>query len=82
MIGGSRVSFFMNRFRKPGLSHYNGDLQILSSLLKFVLHNQRTFIPKRSYPLVHEKEHPAPFLFSARDRDRDPYRIHGLYSAV
>ncbi len=35
----SRVSFFMNRFRKLGFIHYNGGLQIHSSLLNVVLHD-------------------------------------------
>jgi CRP/FNR family cyclic AMP-dependent transcriptional regulator len=35
----SRVSFFMNRFRKMGFIHYNGGLQIHSSLLNVVLHD-------------------------------------------
>ena len=35
----SRVSFFMNRFRKMGFIHYNGGLQIHSSLLNIVLHD-------------------------------------------
>jgi CRP/FNR family transcriptional regulator, cyclic AMP receptor protein len=35
----SRVSFFMNRFRKMGLIHYNGGLQVYSSLLNVVLHD-------------------------------------------
>jgi len=35
----SRVSFFMNKFRKLGFVHYNNDgLQINSSLLSIVLH--------------------------------------------
>jgi CRP/FNR family transcriptional regulator, cyclic AMP receptor protein len=33
----SRVSFFMNRFRKLGFIEYNGGLQINSSLLRVVL---------------------------------------------
>jgi hypothetical protein len=33
----SRVSFFMNRFRKLGFIHYNGGLQVHSSLLNVVL---------------------------------------------
>jgi len=43
MIGttGSRVSFFMNKFRKLGLIHYNGGgLEVHSSLLNVVLHNE------------------------------------------
>jgi CRP/FNR family transcriptional regulator, cyclic AMP receptor protein len=41
MIGAtrSRVSFFMNRFRKLGFIHYNGGLQVHSSLLNVVLHD-------------------------------------------
>ena len=39
----SRVSFFMNRFRKLGFVHYaggvEGGLQVHSSLLNVVLHN-------------------------------------------
>ncbi len=35
----SRVSFFMNRFRTLGFIHYNGDLQVHSSLLNVVLHD-------------------------------------------
>jgi CRP/FNR family transcriptional regulator, cyclic AMP receptor protein len=41
MIGStrSRVSFFMNRFRKLGFIHYNGGLRVHSSLLNVVLHD-------------------------------------------
>jgi len=35
----SRVNFFMNKFRKMGFIHYNGGLQIHSSLLNVVLHD-------------------------------------------
>jgi CRP/FNR family cyclic AMP-dependent transcriptional regulator len=35
----SRVSFFMNRFRKLGFIEYKGGLKIHSSLLNFVLHD-------------------------------------------
>ena len=39
----SRVSFFMNRFRKMGFIHYaggpEGGLQVHSSLLNVVLHD-------------------------------------------
>jgi CRP-like cAMP-binding protein len=35
----SRVSFFMNRFRKLGFIRYNGELEIHSSLLNVVLHD-------------------------------------------
>ena len=35
----SRVSFFMNRFRKLGFIQYNGTLKVNSSLLNVVLHD-------------------------------------------
>jgi CRP/FNR family transcriptional regulator, cyclic AMP receptor protein len=35
----SRVSFFMNRFRKLGFIGYNGGLQVHSSLLNVILHD-------------------------------------------
>ncbi len=37
----SRVSFFMNKFRKLGFIHYNGDgVEVHSSLLNVVLHDE------------------------------------------
>ena len=36
----SRVSFFMNKFRKLGLIDYNGHIEIHSSLLNVVLHEE------------------------------------------
>jgi CRP/FNR family transcriptional regulator, cyclic AMP receptor protein len=36
----SRVSFFMNRFRKLGFISYNGRIQVHRSLLNVVLHDQ------------------------------------------
>ena len=35
----SRVSFFMNRFRKLGLISYNGEIEVHNSLLNSVLHD-------------------------------------------
>jgi len=35
----SRVSFFMNKFRKMGFISYNGKLEVHSSLLNIVLHD-------------------------------------------
>ena len=42
MIGAtrSRVSFFMNKFRKLGLISYNGHIEVNSSLLSAVLHDK------------------------------------------
>ena len=46
----SRVSFFMNRFRKLGFIDYNGGLQVHSSLLNLVLHDW--FLPPKCNGLV------------------------------
>ena len=35
----SRVSFFMNKFRKLGFIEYNGKLEVHNSLLNVVLHD-------------------------------------------
>jgi CRP/FNR family transcriptional regulator, cyclic AMP receptor protein len=42
MIGTARssVSFFMNKFRKLGLTDYNGSIEIHISLLNVVLRDQ------------------------------------------
>ena len=34
----SRISFFMNKFRKPGFIDYNRELHVRRSLLNIVLH--------------------------------------------
>ena len=36
----SRVSFFMNKFRKLGFIDYNGHIEVHRSLLNVVLHDQ------------------------------------------
>ena len=36
----SRVSFFMNKFRKLGFIKYNGSIEVHSSLLNVILHDQ------------------------------------------
>ena len=36
----SRVSFFMNKFRKLGLIDYNGHIEVHSALLNVVLHDK------------------------------------------
>jgi CRP/FNR family transcriptional regulator, cyclic AMP receptor protein len=38
----SRVSFFMNKFRKLGFIEYNGRIRVHKSLLNVVLHDQRS----------------------------------------
>jgi CRP-like cAMP-binding protein len=38
----SRVSFFMNRFRKLGFIEYNGRIKVHKSLLNVVLHDQNS----------------------------------------
>jgi CRP/FNR family transcriptional regulator, cyclic AMP receptor protein len=41
----SRVSFFMNKFRELGLIDYNGHIEVHSSLLNVVLHDQPQIKP-------------------------------------
>jgi len=36
----SRVSYFMNRFRKLGFIEYNGRIRVHKSLLNLILHDQ------------------------------------------
>jgi hypothetical protein len=42
MVGAtrSRVSFFMNRFRKLGFIDYNGRIRVHKSLLNVILHDR------------------------------------------
>jgi CRP-like cAMP-binding protein len=60
----SRVSFFMNRFRKLGFISYNGRIQVHKSLLNVVLLDQ---LPE------HNSEKP-PIVFSARELPDRPTR--------
>ncbi len=46
----SRVSFFMNKFRKLGFIDYNGHIEVHSSLLNVVLHDEGTKGGARSTP--------------------------------
>lgn len=48
MIGTTRarVSYFMNKFRKLGFISYNGGIEVHSSLLNAVLHDQPHISPK------------------------------------
>jgi CRP/FNR family transcriptional regulator, cyclic AMP receptor protein len=48
----SRVSFFMNRFRKMGFIEYNGSIQVHKSLLNVILHDQPSEENARSAPLL------------------------------
>jgi hypothetical protein len=38
----SRVSFFMNRFRKLGLIEYNGRIRVHKALINVILHDHFT----------------------------------------
>jgi CRP/FNR family cyclic AMP-dependent transcriptional regulator len=46
----SRVSFFMNKFRRLGFINYNGHLEIHSSLLGVVLHDKPQIAAERNSP--------------------------------
>jgi CRP/FNR family cyclic AMP-dependent transcriptional regulator len=56
----SRVSFFMNRFRKMGFIEYNGRIRVHKSLLNVVLHDQ---LPEQNAVgasiMVSKKDHSA-----------------------
>jgi len=44
----SRVSFFMNKFRKLGLIDYNGHIEVHRSLLNVVLHEHPAILERDS----------------------------------
>jgi CRP/FNR family cyclic AMP-dependent transcriptional regulator len=52
----SRVSFFMNRFRKMGFIQYDGRIQVHKSLLNVVLHDQPSEENATSAPLLCSSE--------------------------
>ena len=52
----SRVSFFMNRFRKMGFIEYNGRIQVHKSLLNVILHDQPAEENATSAPLLGPSE--------------------------
>jgi CRP-like cAMP-binding protein len=52
----SRVSFFMNRFRKLGFIDYNGRIQVHKSLLNAVLHDRLAEHNSQSPRLVRKPE--------------------------
>jgi hypothetical protein len=57
----SRVSFFMNRFRKLGLIEYNGRIRVHRTLLNVVLHDE---LPEQN------AERPSTMVDSPRSRAR------------
>ncbi len=65
----SRVSFFMNRFRKMGFIEYNGRIQVHKSLLNVVLHDQLPEHNAEKPPIVSAPETPAT-LAKRRQRER------------
>jgi CRP-like cAMP-binding protein len=46
----SRVSFFMNRFRKLGFIDYDGRIRVHKSLLNVILHDQASEESSRELP--------------------------------
>ena len=60
----SRVSFFMNRFRKLGFIEYNGRIRVNKSLLNVVLHDQ----------LSRQNTESPDLLDSSLDKPRPPRR--------
>ncbi|MGO9435825.1 MAG: Crp/Fnr family transcriptional regulator [Terracidiphilus sp.] len=68
----SRVSFFMNRFRKLGLIDYNGRIQVHKSLLNVVLLDQLPEHNSQKPPVVSSAQVPPnqPIWGSSRTADR------------
>ncbi len=57
----SRVSFFMNRFRKLGFIEYNGRIRVHKSLLNVVLHDQLPEDNAEKPPIAGvPRDHPKP----------------------
>ncbi|HXB62661.1 MAG TPA: Crp/Fnr family transcriptional regulator [Acidobacteriaceae bacterium] len=61
----SRVSFFMNRFRKLGFIEYNGRIRVHKSLLNVVLHDQ-LMEPNSKCPAIEEPPHVHPIKKTRR----------------
>ncbi|SFS09740.1 cAMP-binding domain of CRP or a regulatory subunit of cAMP-dependent protein kinases [Granulicella pectinivorans] len=55
----SRVSFFMNRFRKLGFIEYNGRIRVHKSLLNVILHDQLPEQGNASRPTLTEENEPV-----------------------
>jgi CRP-like cAMP-binding protein len=53
----SRVSFFMNRFRKLGLIEYNGRIRVHKSLINVILHDQFTLQPDETHEASATPQH-------------------------
>jgi CRP-like cAMP-binding protein len=62
----SRVSFFMNRFRKLGFVEYNGRIRVHKSLLNVVLHDQLADHNSKRPPI----EEPPPAMKTAAKTQR------------
>jgi len=67
----SRVSFFMNRFRKLGLIEYNGRIRVHKSLINVILHDQFTGSNPENFS-ESPKLSAAPRIRSKPDRQRQP----------
>jgi hypothetical protein len=61
----SRISFFMNRFRKLGFISYNGRIQVHKSLLNIFLLNQLPEHDSQTAPIP-----PAPQALPERSTSR------------
>jgi CRP/FNR family transcriptional regulator, cyclic AMP receptor protein len=65
----SRVSFFMNRFRKMGFIDYNGRIHVHKSLLNVILHDQLPEQNAEKPPIVSlPQAHAKPVRRSLREQ--------------
>ena len=85
MIGTTRarVSFFMNKFRKLGLIAYNGHIEVHSSLLNVILHEEpHHSAPSNLEPISRGRPTPGQaerlcwFQCSRHSRSRNPENFH------
>jgi len=64
----SRVSFFMNRFRKLGFIEYNGRIRVHQSLLNVILHDQLPEHNAEMPPILDTPPRPARKIPGASER--------------
>src|SRR5437867_9409893 len=73
----SRVSFFMNKFRKLGFVYYNGWLHVHSSLLNVVLHDEVPLLEASSISSRTSVKWPGPASFILSNLDQIPFCLVG-----
>jgi len=73
----SRVSFFMNRFRKLGFIEYNGRIRVHKSLLNVILHDQLPEHNAGRPPIEDSRRQPTALARTRRGNFATPYQDVG-----